>query len=152
MQHPVYYISKMLHDVEARYMQVKKMVLALVMASCRLRPYFQAHPNGDHPSPNEGCPGITRHLGANDEVGNNLDRVRYTVQAQAAMKGQLLVDMLIDLLVALPSFGCEVQDTKAGWSLYVNGSLTEQDARVGIMLSVSHGIIEREQSGFCTQQ
>jgi len=40
-QRPVYFISKALHDVELRYQTIEKVILALVITTRRLRPYFQ---------------------------------------------------------------------------------------------------------------
>ncbi|XP_074327466.1 uncharacterized protein LOC141665378 [Apium graveolens] len=42
-QSPVYYVSKRLHDAETRYTSMEKLVYALILASRKLRPYFQAH-------------------------------------------------------------------------------------------------------------
>ena len=42
-QLPVFYISKALLDAETRYPKIKKLILALVVAARKLRPYFQAH-------------------------------------------------------------------------------------------------------------
>lgn len=44
IQHPIYFVSKMLRGVEKHYLNVKKLVLALVHESRRLRHYFQTHP------------------------------------------------------------------------------------------------------------
>ena len=43
VQHPVYYISKTLVDVETRYLPLEKLVLALVHATRKLPYYFQAY-------------------------------------------------------------------------------------------------------------
>ena len=43
-QLPIYYVSKALLDTETRYSHLEKLALALVVAACKLRPYFQAHP------------------------------------------------------------------------------------------------------------
>ena len=43
-QRPVFYMSRMLLDAEARYSVVEKMVLALVNAKKKLRHYFETHP------------------------------------------------------------------------------------------------------------
>ena len=43
-QHPVYYVSKSLLDPETRYSHLEKLILALVMASTKLRYYFETHP------------------------------------------------------------------------------------------------------------
>ncbi|XP_074336611.1 uncharacterized protein LOC141673769 [Apium graveolens] len=42
-QSPVYYVRKRLHDAETRYTSMEKLVYALILASRKLRPYFQAH-------------------------------------------------------------------------------------------------------------
>ncbi|KAL5568810.1 hypothetical protein UlMin_025385 [Ulmus minor] len=43
VQWPIYYTSKSLLDAETRYPEVEKLALALIVAACKLRPYFQAH-------------------------------------------------------------------------------------------------------------
>lgn len=43
-QSPIYYISKTLVDDETRYPHLERLALALVVASRKLRPYFQCHP------------------------------------------------------------------------------------------------------------
>ena len=41
IQWPVYYMSKRLLDAETRYLELEKLALALMVASRKLRPYFQ---------------------------------------------------------------------------------------------------------------
>ena len=41
---PIYYVSKVLLDVETRYNQLEKLALALFTAARKLKPYFQSHP------------------------------------------------------------------------------------------------------------
>ena len=43
IQRSLYYISKVLHGAEVRYLNLEKMIYALVISTQRLRPYFQAH-------------------------------------------------------------------------------------------------------------
>ena len=43
VQWPVYYISKWLIDAETRYLGMEKLALALVIASRKLRSYFNSH-------------------------------------------------------------------------------------------------------------
>ncbi|KAL8105088.1 hypothetical protein AgCh_029034 [Apium graveolens] len=43
VQKPVYYVSEILYGAELNYSTIEKFALALVMASRKLRPYFQAH-------------------------------------------------------------------------------------------------------------
>ena len=39
----VYYTSQALRGVEERYPPMEKLAFALIIATCKLRPYFQAH-------------------------------------------------------------------------------------------------------------
>ena len=43
-QLPIYYVRKALMDAETCYSHLEKLALALIVAACKLRPYFQAHP------------------------------------------------------------------------------------------------------------
>ena len=43
IQRPVYYVSGVLHGPKERYPQVQKLLYGLLMASRKLRHYFQAH-------------------------------------------------------------------------------------------------------------
>lgn len=44
MQHLVYYVSHSIVPTETRYLNFKKLALALLVALQKLRSYFQAHP------------------------------------------------------------------------------------------------------------
>ncbi|KAK3012582.1 hypothetical protein RJ639_009731 [Escallonia herrerae] len=43
VQKPIYYVSKVLQDVETRYPKIDKIALALFISARRLRSYFQSH-------------------------------------------------------------------------------------------------------------
>src|SRR4051812_26892156 len=43
VQHPVYFLSSLLQGARSRYSIVQKLLLSLLMASRKLRHYFQAH-------------------------------------------------------------------------------------------------------------
>ena len=43
VQRPVYYVSKSLHEAEVRYLPLEKAILAVVLGTCKLPHYFQAH-------------------------------------------------------------------------------------------------------------
>ena len=43
VQHPFYYCSRALRGAEERYPRMEKLILELVTAARKLRPYFQAH-------------------------------------------------------------------------------------------------------------
>ena len=44
VEHPVYFVSTVLHDARERYPMQQKLLLALLIASRKLRHYFQGHP------------------------------------------------------------------------------------------------------------
>lgn len=41
---PMYYVGHLMVPTEMRYLSLEKLVLALMVASGKLQPYFQAHP------------------------------------------------------------------------------------------------------------
>ena len=43
LQKPVYYMNKLLHEAEVRYLPLEKAILAMVHATRKLPHYFQAH-------------------------------------------------------------------------------------------------------------
>ena len=43
-QLPIYYVSQTFQGVEAKYPSIEKIAFALIVASCKVRPYFQANP------------------------------------------------------------------------------------------------------------
>ena len=43
-QLPVYYVSQALQGAESNYPRIEKIAFALIVASCKLRQYFQANP------------------------------------------------------------------------------------------------------------
>ena len=43
IQRPVYYVSKLFHEAEVRYLPLEKAILAVVHVTRKLPHYFQAH-------------------------------------------------------------------------------------------------------------
>jgi hypothetical protein len=43
IQKPVYYVSEVLHEAKARYLETHKLIYAILVAYRKLRHYFQAH-------------------------------------------------------------------------------------------------------------
>jgi hypothetical protein len=43
VQKPIYYVSEVLHEAKARYLETHKLLYAVLVASRKLRHYFQAH-------------------------------------------------------------------------------------------------------------
>ena len=43
-QLPVYYVIQAFQEAKAKYPQIEKIAFAFIVASCKLRPYFQENP------------------------------------------------------------------------------------------------------------
>jgi hypothetical protein len=43
IQKPVYYVSEVLHEAKARYLEMHKLLYTVLVASRKLHHYFQAH-------------------------------------------------------------------------------------------------------------
>ena len=43
VQHPVYFVSSMLRNARERYPMMQKLLLAILVASRKMRPYFESN-------------------------------------------------------------------------------------------------------------
>ena len=120
---PVYYTSRALREVEGRYPMMEKLSFALVIASRKLRHYFQAHIINvltDHP--------LKKVMNKLEAAGriiqwaiklNEFD-VRY--QPRSAIKSQVLTDFIAEFT---PSHGeLDRMEAVETWVVHVNGSST----------------------------
>ncbi|XP_074346484.1 uncharacterized protein LOC141685270 [Apium graveolens] len=150
-QSPVYYVSKQLHDAETRYTSMEKLVYALILASRKLRPYFQDHrievrtayPLRQvlHKPESSG-----RMLKWAVELGQfDLEYVPRTV-----IKGQALADFLLEfdseidekaLVMLHPSHSEESLEEfpHPWWILHVDGAVNHGGAGAGIVLVSPEG-------------
>ena len=44
IQRPVYFISEVLSETKARYLQIQKLLYAIILTRRKLRHYFESHP------------------------------------------------------------------------------------------------------------
>nr|XP_027067493.1 uncharacterized protein LOC113693115 [Coffea arabica] len=134
-QVPVYYVSRALPGPETRYTQVEKLVLELIHAARRLKPYFLTHPifvRTDQP---------IRQILVRPEPSGRLTKwavelAEYDLsyEPRTAIKAQPLADFLAELTFTegpeSTSAFVEVS-TPSLWTLYVDGSSNGEGSGAG---------------------
>ncbi|KAJ0885315.1 putative nucleotidyltransferase, Ribonuclease H [Helianthus annuus] len=145
-QHPVYYVSKSLLDAESRYSHLEKLILALIMASTKLRHYFETHVivvKTNFPIKNVlRKPEMSGRM-AKWEVKLSAYDISY--EPRTAIKSQALADFVADFSSDLQKEAeLEVQqleETKDPWILYTDGSSNIKGTGLGILLKSPQGDI-----------
>lgn len=147
VQLPVYYVSRSMVPAETRYPNMEKLALALLVASRKLLPYFQAYfiiiytsyPLRQvlHRPKTSGC--LMRW-----SIELNQYEIRYL--PRASIKGQMVADFIVKLA---PTKEDEIQPgpnsmtTKLPpnshlilpWKLYVDGSSNDHGCGAGLILT-----------------
>ncbi|XP_074374330.1 uncharacterized protein LOC141714711 [Apium graveolens] len=136
---PVYYISHSLRDAETRYPQVEKLVYALVVASRKLRHYFQAreiHVLTNLP--------LKRILHKPDITGRlvawtiELSQFYIEYKPRTAIKAQVLSDFVAECQFQSKTHKPE-EDQSRPWLLFVDGSSTSNSGGAGVILISPEG-------------
>ena len=114
-EHPVYFVSRTLHEVETRYQMIEKIALALVLTARRMRPYFQNHAiavRTNYP--------MYKILSKPDLAGRmigwsvELSKFDIRYEPRGTIKSQCLANFSTEL--------APHPDTPAKWVLFVDGS------------------------------
>ncbi|KAJ0521768.1 putative ribonuclease H [Helianthus annuus] len=145
-QYPVYYVSKSLLDAESRYSHLEKLILALIMASTKLRHYFETHVivvKTNFPIKNVlRKPEMSRRM-VKWAVKLSAYDIRY--EPRIAIKSQALADFVADFSSDLQKEAeLEVQqleETKDPWILHTDGSSNVKGMGLGILLKSPQGDI-----------
>ncbi|KAK3039761.1 hypothetical protein RJ639_027418 [Escallonia herrerae] len=122
-QRPVYYISKVLQDVETRYPRIDKVALALVTSARKLRPYFQSHTIvvlTDQPLGK-----VLQNLDASGRLVNwsvELGEFDIKYQPRTAVKAQALSDFVVECTIPEDPQQLILSEVSDPWLLYVDGS------------------------------
>ena len=141
VQHPVYYCSRTLRGVEERYPRMEKLILALVIAAWKLRPYFQAHTIEvliEYPM---------KQVLHKPETSGRLMKwaielsefdIRYN--QKTAIKGQVLADFVMEFTSAEPAQNAQAMNDLPIWKLSVDGASNAQGSGAGLILTSPEGI------------
>ncbi|XP_027155826.1 uncharacterized protein LOC113756302 [Coffea eugenioides] len=142
-QRPIYYVSRALQGPETRYTPAEKLVLALVHAARKLRPFFQAHSITvltDQP---------LRQILTKPEVSGRMTKWAVELaehdigyQSRTSIKGQALADFLAEgtsLPASEPSSMPEAVRPEEPWILFVDGASSKEGSGADLLLISSTG-------------
>ena len=141
VQHPVYYCSRALRGAEERYPRMEKLILVLVTAARKLRPYFQAYTievPTEYP--------MKQVLHKPETSGRlmkwtlELSEFDIKYKPKTTIKGQVLADFVMEFTPAELT-----EDTRATpdlpiWKLFIDGAANAQGSGAGLILTSPEGI------------
>jgi hypothetical protein len=144
VQRLVYYINEVLHDAKTRYLKVYKLLYVVLIASRKLRHYFQAHKISMVTS--YPLRVVLHNLNATGNIAKwavELAKFELDFVARHAIKSQVLADLVADWTPP-PSLPGEpggstseppaLTFTNPHWILYFDGSSRKQGDGAGALL------------------
>jgi hypothetical protein len=131
VQRPVYFISEVLHEAKARYLEVHKLLYAVLIASRKLRHYFQAHRISVVTS--YPLRAILRNPNATGNIAKwaaELAEFELDFVPRHAVKRQVLADFIVDWTPSASPLGADDSEpeprapafTGPHWTLFFDGS------------------------------
>ena len=126
-QLPVYYVSQAFQRAELNYLRIKKIAFALIVASRKLRQYFQANPilvMTDQP--------IRKSMNKPEAAGRmiqwaiKLSQFDIEYLPRTAIKAQALADFIAEF--TFPDEGNPADDAKR-WTIQTDGSSAQKKGR-----------------------
>ena len=141
VQHPVYYCSRALRGAEERYPRMEKLILALVTAARKLRPYFQAH-TIEVPTeyPMKQVLHKPETSGRLIKWAIELSEFDIRYKPKTAIKGQVLPNFFMEFTSAEPAENTQTTPDLPIWKMFVDGAANAQGSGVGLILTSPEGI------------
>ena len=141
VHHLVYYCSLALRGAEERYPRIEKLILELVTAARKIRPYFQAHTikvPTEYPMKQVlHKPETSGRLMKWTIVLREFD-IRY--KPKTAIKGQVLADFIMEFTSDEPAENAQTMTDLPIWKLSVDGASNAQGSGAGLILTSPEGI------------
>ncbi|XP_015950200.1 uncharacterized protein LOC107475065 [Arachis duranensis] len=136
-QKSVYFISKVLQDTETHYSRLEKLAFALLIASRRLRQYFQAHSMTVRTDQ-----AVKQVLQKPDLAGRmlawsiELSQFDIKFEPRYAIKAQAMTDFITEMTPG--------DSTPESWKLHVNGSSNITSGGAGVILESQNGVVIKQ--------
>ncbi|XP_030964682.1 uncharacterized protein LOC115985938 [Quercus lobata] len=136
-QLPVYYISQAFQGAEFRYPRIEKIAFALIVASRKLRQYFQSNPilvMTDQP--------IKKSMNKPEAAGRmvqwaiELSQFDIEYHPRTAIKAQALADFITEF--TLPDED-GIPDGVDKWTIQTDGSSAKKKGGVGVVITIPDG-------------
>src|SRR4051812_3429692 len=141
VEHPVYFVSTVLRDARARYPMPQKLLLALLVASCKLRDYFQGHPIKVVSSyPLERVLRSPNSAGRVAKWNIELQAFQLEFNTTRVIKGAALADFVAEWTEAPGLKDSEDRslspgsEAPEGWVMYFDGAFSRHGAGAGTVL------------------
>ena len=154
VQRPVYYVSKLLHEAEVRYLPLEKAILAVVLGTRKLPHYFQAHTIVVFTQlPLRTILRSADYTGIIAKWGTILGAFDIKYMPRTSVKGQVLVDLVVEftkpeadeLLTQGDNdeklVGTISQYCPPTWKVHVDGVSNQKGAGVRLVLTSSEMVI-----------
>jgi ribonuclease HI len=141
VQRLVYFISEVLHEAKTRYLEVHKLLYAVLIASRKLRHYFQAH----------RISAVTSYPNATGNIAKwtaELAEFELDFVLRNVVKSHVLANFIVNWTPsASPLGGPDDSEpepralvfTGSHWTLFFDGSSRKQGADAGVVLLAPHG-------------
>jgi len=127
----VYFVSKVLHRAEVRYLTIEKAALGIVVSARRLRHYFQNHKTKVMTDL------LIRYILQKPDISGIL--VKWAIKLldyglQYEFKGSIRAQFFANFLVELSDSVCDRQTNMLSWILFVDGASKLKGSGAGVVL------------------
>ena len=141
VQYPVDYCSRALRGAEERYPRMEKLILALVTATRKLHPYFQAHTiEVQMEFPMNLVLHKPETSGRLMKWAIELSEFDIWYKPKTVIKGQVSADFVMEFTSTEPAKNAQTVTDPSIWKLSIDGAANAQGSGAGLILTSPEGI------------